>query len=88
MSAKLMAYTITPAQPEPNVTRLMRGRAFLRGGQAVPAIPQFKGINLYVDTAPNISGSFQQTVTNFNTNSVTNRVRWPVGPGKQVTSAK
>jgi hypothetical protein len=81
MSIKDMAYKMDGDPTSPNVYRLERGKEYMRAGKILPAIPQFKSLQLYMQAAGSVPKNFQVTMT-------PKRVRWPIPtePGTQTGS--
>ena len=86
MTAKQLAYGTNFTGTSASTYRSERGIPFLRRGSPVVVIPRFKGLNIYPQSPGTTPPVFQQTITNANAATAGTRTRWPIGPGKQVTS--
>ena len=91
MKTKDLAYGGGMSGTSPSTYRTERSVPFMRRGVNVVVVPRFKGLFIYPLSAATVPAVFQQTVTNVNAPPVSNasagtRTRWPVGPGKQVTT--
>lgn len=67
------------------VYRMRRNTPYTKGGYIQPSIPQFKGLYTYTP-APGATTNPHLVPVTFRQTMTYTRNRWPVSPGKQVTS--
>jgi len=84
ITAKQMAYNGQRGGTDSQTFRNERSVPFMRRGINLPAIPAFKGLPLYPQSASTVPPAFQQTVINTFNSTMGTRTRWPIGPAKQI----
>lgn len=85
MTTKQMAYGNIELGMSSDTHRVARTVPFMRRGINLPVMPQFKGLWLYTLAAGPTTQNVHVPIV-FRQLMTPNRVRWPVGPGGQVTT--